>query len=868
MDKNNNIERIQKYVKTLSFENEQDLLEIGYLVNILFDWVLSYKNETAKYYSADFSDSVNKILVFVILSSNGNNKEFRDFEAIDRAINIYGYRIILLSNDGERNSENELFKMIIDDRRDVISIEDISEMIKMNEKKVLSNMHSILNNILKSRYKNKWYKNSIIESRMLNCSNEDIKYLNLYKKNEPYYIKNGIKHQIGFDLLCTQRSNETILDAIEKWGQNDKNRCMILYGQPGSGKSYTCYHALESFLEGKRFLNYKMIHVLSNVFLEKICLNTKNHNNNLLSVLNSNSYNYESFSESLVFFDIQNERFLENKNHKFSLSKLLTQATDLCRDCNFKIVFTFQSNTITKELDSVSKKYWCISIAPLNREQRLEVLYKVRPTLVDNFTDLIKNKDLDSLLAVPIIFNDYSKGRIDLEGNSLIEIYDKLFEQSSKHNKGDKKGLLEEHLKYELLAYYMLSRESEEISIKDKGLSKLWTYSDQEELSESTRVSFYHKTFYYYFLSWYLSRRIIEFRNEDNIDILKLFSYKKLEKDIIVYIHEIILTQSENDNTISKIEYLLKLLNQLLEKREYNIDNEEVFKNIIYNTLMIRNSFNDSIKEIDASTSERIINLLCKINTDDIPVNKIRIFRKELIGMTQKRIKLKESYLDSVRFEKGEFRKTECIKVTFEKCNVDRTNINSVNFQECTVVDTSISKCNFQNVYFHECSMQEVVFDGLFSDTVELCYSKCKNVSFIKSRLNNLLVSDILFDNCYFVYCDMDAATIKLSSLYLSTFNNVTSRNMDCSYSSIRLCEWENSDLSGSIFIGTNGESIRFISCNLRDVDFSNAHLKNVDFTGSDLTGSNFTHACCDKVNFDFAIVKNVIWNDSEIRCE
>ena len=41
---------------------------------------------------------------------------------------------------------------------DNISIEDISEMIKMNEKKVLSNMHSILNNILKSRYKNKWYK--------------------------------------------------------------------------------------------------------------------------------------------------------------------------------------------------------------------------------------------------------------------------------------------------------------------------------------------------------------------------------------------------------------------------------------------------------------------------------------------------------------------------------------------------------------------------------------------------------------------------------------------------------------------------------------------------------------------------------------
>ena len=60
-----------------------------------------------------------------------------------------------------------------------------------------------------------------------------------------------------------------------------------------------------------------------------ICLNTKNHNNNLLSVLNSNSYNYESFSESLVFFDIQNERFLENKNHKFSLSKLLTQATEI-----------------------------------------------------------------------------------------------------------------------------------------------------------------------------------------------------------------------------------------------------------------------------------------------------------------------------------------------------------------------------------------------------------------------------------------------------------------------------------------------------------------------------------------------------------
>lgn len=116
--------------------------------------------------------------------------------------------------------------------------------------------------------------------------------------------------------------------------------------------------------------------------------------------------------------------------------------------------------------------------------------------------------------------------------------------------------------------------------------------------------------------------------------------------------------------------------------------------------------------------------------------------------------------------------------------------------------------------------------------------------------------------NTNFAGSDLKGVVLDGANLEESALENVDARwsnwiRATARKSNISSSVFSGSDLRNADFTDCDLSGVKFIAVNARNAIFTGANLSHCDFTGSDLTGANLSHAFLEETNFSFSHLTN-----------
>lgn len=128
-------------------------------------------------------------------------------------------------------------------------------------------------------------------------------------------------------------------------------------------------------------------------------------------------------------------------------------------------------------------------------------------------------------------------------------------------------------------------------------------------------------------------------------------------------------------------------------------------------------------------------------------------------------------------------------------------------------------------------------------------YYKCR---FIDCNFSGSTLSNIVFSECEFVGCDMSNANINGAAFKEVKFNacKMFGLQFNSLNSFLFSAEFDQCDLTLSIFYRLKIKGFKFVQCKLQEVDFTEADLTNVEFENCNLDRAIIVSCILDKSDF------------------
>ena len=624
---------------------------------------------------------------------------------------------------------------------------------------------------------------------------------------EPYYqsVEERFTEEKENDIVGGESDEKAYLDAyinkynnsflvssfLDNWFNEKSFGAILIYGEPGHGKTMLCNKAVVDFYRGK-FLKGKANEVIA------VSLNT-GKNGRIIDgqsiVLsnalvwgpdNENSFSFDNCRGALLFLDGFDEFIDDAKRADAKIDNIcsfMKRVYDIAKSYNIHIVVLSRTIAVFEYLSNLFGICEHYELSPLSEQQQLNWLnrHTEYADYKDAFKKLHKDKNMRKLLGVPLLFRLIVHSRFDTISTNVVELYNSLFiHLMNKRNiYGERIQLVEKDLKN--LAFEIYCSDTYMAALENVSGDPHWLFTFYVETSKRGKIGFFHRTFYQYFLAKFIYSGMISLKDENGDKTIE----NKAEDFIGLF------AERELDATVCK--YLSLLLN----------NNE---KTIIY----------ANVEKLISALSRTEAYLGQKPHVDSLTAERSRIARSTNIYRNTLQIAKAFSYVISIPF-KGNL---DLIMRTFSSKGIV---ICSNKDKRANLVDANLSMADLNGADLSYVDLNGANLSGADLSGANLC-----GADLSEAKLSGANLSNAKLEGAFLIHSDLTDANLRKANMKNARMFNAKLYDADL----------REANLSQANLISDN-----FIEADLRKTILNGAFLKGADLRGARIGGTQFNNS-------------------------
>lgn len=635
--------------------------------------------------------------------------------------------------------------------------------------------------------------------------------LNIYF--EPNICDNGTKTKASNYIFNWYNHQE--LD-IFNWYNHQKSDILLLLGEPGHGKSSFCKKMVYDYYCNK--IKIKMFYFSLNPNDSSIILNNKFNLENVFQIANDVTLSLEDLKNSIVFLDGFDELYMalkdtDCKNISNFISNVLKY---IQKGNNVKVVITSRKSCININDKILSRNTRIISLAHYEKEDHEEWIDTTYNILFqnkydkDNLQKLYNNKYLNELIKIPILFQLIIDNDINSNVRSQVELYQEIFEEIVTYRQHETVRNENEHIiqkELEEIAFFIFRDTDKFTMLKDNDLLKdndknlklrviisFYMNNNKNKNSNEHTIEFIHRSFYQYFLAYFIYHNINDIANSDNQTVkaqefIKKFWYRHLDIDILNFIKQIF--EFENNynyentqivlNELGNIDLWCSIPNeisnyQLLDNNicKPYVKQKNIFSNILSVLCFLKNNSNDYL---DISDKNNIIDLIKLFGLNGhFPYLKCKSIN--LNDTCLKGAYLASAYLNNIHLNNAHLERAH-----LEHAHLERAHLEGAYLEGAYLNNANLKHANLESAYL----------DNAHLDNAHLEHAHLADAHLKYASLGNANLKDAYLDGAYLGYAHLEGAHLEGAHLEHSTLEHV---NLDNSTIEYAYLDWAKLDES------------------------------------------------------------------------
>lgn len=357
--------------------------------------------------------------------------------------------------------------------------------------------------------------------------------------------------EVYIDAYSVEYRETKILNTIDQWSSKDDYGVMLIHGEPGHGKTTLCRKAVYEYGRD-RFCKDKtnvFWFRLNPAFAEGIIENGKFVLKNAFCwgdpEIESISRilpeeNKKEYQNSVVFLDGYDELKAQLHGVNKNLQDFITVAKKIAQKYGMHIVITTRTRSLSDEgrLNIPSLQF-----APISEYEQDAWIEKNAPGYKEDFEVLrsSSSEDMKEMLGIPILFRMVVKAKLkSTTAQNVVDLYDMLFKATMERRGLESSKVGFWHQNYENLAYKIYCNDEQFTDVEDEQRADEFLYMFYIKDEGKQHVEFLHRSFYQYFLAYFLYRKMSEVKDEASAEaFLCCLAERQIDKDVLNYIQQV-----------------------------------------------------------------------------------------------------------------------------------------------------------------------------------------------------------------------------------------------------------------------------------------------------------------------------------------
>ena len=624
-----------------------------------------------------------------------------------------------------------------------------------------------------------------------------------------------------------------VLTYLEKWFHEKKYGVILLYGEPRCGKSMLCKKATVEFLRGnllknnaKNVLSMSLNSGLDTSVKEKDILKIRN---DLVweSCKELPSF-YEDCLDSLLFLDDFDE-FMDtakDPNEK-KVIEFMKDMDIFAKKYSVHVVVLSRTTAIKEYLGNAAISSRSFQLLPLTEDQQNNWLdYH---TEYDDYREIFKivRKYMNPLLEIPLFFRLIVHIRFKSISYSIAELYDNLFTliMNRRNISSNRISIVKNSLMN--LAYKIYCNDTKFAFIKEEEWDNDWLFgfyimiskNQEGSLQRNYKVSYYHRTFYHFFLAKYIFHFLVDVTNKNAEEFIEYFAERELDYEVRLFLHYM-LRESDKETIYSKMDIVF---DTLVKTEAYcksvpkNINGDaEKSKvgrsmNIFRNVLHIASAFSYVIQ----IPFKGNLDILCRTYNNDY----IKIYSN----------KTRSANLIGANLTGADLRGADMTCANLSKVNLHGANLNGAELLATNLREANLSGANLNKAKLYDSDLSGADLSGVYLSGADLG----------RVNLSTAELSGINLNGASMCSANLNRANLSGSNMIKTDLTGADLREANLSETSMREANLDEANLFKADLYRADLYRASLIGADLRETDLSEANLSDAFLDGAYLRGAD-----------------------------
>ena len=715
---------------------------------------------------------------------------------------------------------------------------------------------------------------------------------------------------------------------VSAQGNNAKNQIMIVYGEPGHGKTSLCYKAMyDYYKEGwLSSLVQNVFHVSLNPSFTNAVRDEKIDIKDLLcwGEFRQNKLFIDDFNNALVFFDGFDELidYLPNLTLSEFIKTYISRFVDIT---NAKVVITTRRMGIERELslDSVSKKhyihylpqYQVFELQPLTKEQQFNwiteyihycknqseqdtdaaIYWLTKANSLVEYSEFYREFLLRrssvysySLLSIPLIFRmivefQYPPNNL----SNSVRLYEELFDVTWERRPKDWQNCNTKENTIKKLAGHAFNcfQDGSDSAVTDATVDFFWTYQfytkairTPEETTEPPkkmksllRVGFLHRTFYQYYLAKHVVLTLISPESHDESflknEVLARLSKEKLDYTTLQYIGDLYSLLSPSENSYS--EKTVKIICSIIKRTD------AVFPEIHNMHWVKEGSIQKRISPLEACNNlfwnmASIYTLTGHSNANDF-----------CSSFALRHYSLRGANLESWKLDGFELYGANLENANLDGASLKKANLEGSFLRGATLIEAHLEEANLRRVYLNHANLKSAHLDQANLEKANLEGAFLKGAHLNGSFLNSAFLKGAHLEGAHFEKAHLEQAHLEethfeeanLEGAHLEWAHlreahlkkaNLEKAHLERTY--LKWSDFEEANLEGAYLEEAHLEYAHLVGAHLKEAHLEQAHLAGARLYKADLKGTYLEEAYLEGAYLEGAYLEEALFEENHPR--
>ena len=681
------------------------------------------------------------------------------------------------------------------------------------------------------------------------------------ESNEDAYIDAFINDKSG---------SIPVLFYLEDWFSDTEDRAILIYGEPGHGKSLLCDKAVFEFNKGN-FLKGKAKNVLA------VSLNTGenpsiiiNNEVKLANALvwgaeNENRFSFEDCRGSLLFLDGFDEFVDAAKQTNINnICTFMKRVKKIAYENDMHIVVLSREIAVSKSLKDLSGICSHYKLLPISKRQQDKWLnrHKEYEEYKETFYKLRNNKNMASLFGVPLLFRLIIHSRFDIVSSNVVDLYDNLFIHLMRKRGiwGDARLEIENALMD--LAFDIYCTDTDMAFLEEKDWDSCWIFAFYVKALSGRKVGFFHRTFYQYFLAKYIHREILKVTDEKTAEgLIGSLAERELDDTVRDYLGKVDIKEDESYVHAGIEGMIIALANREAHLNpEPRIESGDAEKsrilrstNIYRNTLHIAAAFRYGIRipfngklDIMLRTFDSSFIIFKRDDDKRVDMKGVNLEGANLDGTTLEGADLEGADLKRVSLERANLK-----EATLEGANLKGANLKGADLEGADLEGTNLERADLEGAYLKEANLEEAHLERANLERANLKEADLKEACLERASLFGAHLKEAHLERANLLGVNLKAA--HLEGAHLEGVN-MYAANLECA--NMERTNLVRADLGYAFMEGAHLKEAHLEGTNLSGARLSGANLSGAHLNGADMRRTRLEEACLERADLFGANLK------------